>query len=450
MNRRFLTFASSLGLGALSFGLAACVAKTPQRPDGSPASPGTLLTGLAALGDWTTDAPGVRRKIVAGDLPKPYETRSTDNGPRWAPKPDDATPKAPAGFTVTRFADKLWGVRVIKTAPNGDIFAVDSNSGKVLVLRDADGDGKPDFVQTFARGLVKPFGLSFYPTAGEPQYVYVGNTDSVVRFPYKSGDTVAGGPAETVVSNIPGGGRLRGGGHWTRAVAFSKDDKTMFVSVGSISNVDDPDQNKNEDRRAAILAFDPDGKNERIYASGIRNAVGIATQPGTGTLWCSVNERDGLGDMLPSDYVSSVKEGGFYGWPYYYIGGNQDPRHEGKKSDLKDKVIVPDVLLQSHSASLDLAFYTGEQFPKEFRGGIFAAEHGSWNRARRTGYKVVFIPVDNKGKATGEYVDFLTGFVKSDDEVWGRPVGVTVAKDGALLVFDDSSNSIWRVAYTGK
>ena len=192
------------------------------------------------------------------------------------------------------------------------------------------------------------------------------------------------------------------------------------------------------------------GKNERIYASGIRNAVGIATQPGTGTLWCSVNERDGLGDLLPSDYVTSVKEGGFYGWPYYYIGGNQDPRHAGKHPELKDKVIVPDVLLQSHSASLDLAFSTGNQFPKEFRGGVFAAEHGSWNRARRTGYKVVYLPVDKKGKATGEYIDFLTGFVKNDQEVWGRPVGVTVAKDGSLLVCDDSSASIWRIAYTGK
>ena len=452
MNRRSLTLFSSISLGALSLGLAACVAKTPLTlsASSSPSAPGTLLTGQAAFGDWSTDAPGVRRKIVASDLPKPFDSPSVDNGPHGAPQPEGAWPKAPAGFKVERFAEKMYGVRTVKTAPNGDIFAVDSNGGNVLVLRDADGDGKPEVVQTFAKGLFKPFGLAFYPSRGEPQYVYVANTDSVVRYPYKSGDTVARGPAERLIDTIPSGGRLRGGGHWTRALAFSKDDRTLYVSVGSVSNNDDPDENKGETRRADILAFDVDGKNERLYASGIRNAVGIATQPGTGALWCSVNERDTLGDMLPSDYVTHVQEGGFYGWPYYYIGGNPDPRHVGKHPELQSKVIVPDVLLQSHSASLDLAFSTGGQFPREWRGGIFAAQHGSWNRARRTGYKVVYIPVDKKGKATGEYVDFLTGFVKSNEEVWGRPVGVTVAKDGALLVCDDGSASIWRVTYTRK
>ncbi len=405
-----------------------------------------VRTGTEALGDWTTDAPGVKRRLTPADLPKPGDTPSVDNGPRYAPQPEGAWPKAPAGFTVERFAEKLWGVRTLKTAPNGDIFAVDSNQGRLLILRDENRDGKPDFVQTFAKDLTKPFGLAFYPSGTNPKFIYVGNTDSVVRFPYQSGDTVARGSAETVVGNLPGGGRLRGGGHWTRAVAFSKDDKTMFVSVGSISNNDDPDENKNEERRACVLAFDPDGKKERIFASGIRNAVGLAVQPGTGTLFCSVNERDGLGDMLVPDYVSSVREGGFYGWPYFYIGGNEDPRHAGKKPELKNRVLVPDVLLQSHSASLDLCFSTSKSFPKEFQGGIFAAEHGSWNRARRTGYKVVYIPTDKKGKPTGEYVDFLTGFVKSDAEIWGRPVGVTVARDGALLVCDDASGSIWRVS----
>jgi glucose/arabinose dehydrogenase len=407
------------------------------------------LTGTAALGDWSTDSPGVRRKLTPADLPKPGDTPSVDNGPRYAPQPEGAWPKAPAGFTVERFAEKLWGVRVLKTAPNGDIFAVDSNRGRVLLLRDENSDGKIEFVQVFAKDLVKPFGLAFWPSGNNPKYLYVGNTDSVVRIPYQSGDSVARGKAETVVDNIPGGGRLRGGGHWTRAVAFSKDDKTLFVSVGSISNNDDPEVNKLEERRACVLAYTPEGKNERIFASGIRNAVGLAVQPGTGTLFCSVNERDGLGDMLVPDYVSSVKEGGFYGWPYFYIGGNEDPRHAGKKPDLKSKVIVPDVLLQSHSASLDLCFSSGQSFPKAWRGGIFAAEHGSWNRARRTGYKVVYIPTDKKGKPTGEYIDFLTGFVKNDAEIWGRPVGVTVAKDGALLVCDDASAAIWRIRWTG-
>jgi len=229
-------------------------------------------------------------------------------------------------------------------------------------------------------------------------------------------------------------------------VVFSLDGRRMFVSIGSKSNVSDDDQ---EARRADILEFDPEGKNEKPYATGIRNPVGLAVQPGTGVLWTSVNERDGLGDHLVPDYVTHVEEGGFYGWPWYYLGDHQDPRHEGKHPELKGKAIVPDVLLQSHSASLDLAFYTGDKFPDEYKGDLFAAEHGSWNRARKTGYKVVRIPLKD-GKATGEYEDFLTGFVTEDGEVWGRPVGVAVAKDGALLVTDDGSGTIWRVSTKAK
>ena len=220
----------------------------------------------------------------------------------------------------------------------------------------------------------------------------------------------------------------------------------MFVSVGSRSNNSD---DQGENRRADILEFDPQGKNEKLYASGIRNPVGLAIQPGTGVVWTSVNERDGLGDHLVPDYITHVEEGGFYGWPWYYIGDHQDPDHVGKHPELKDKVIVPDVILQSHSASLDLAFYTGDQFPAEYKGDIFASEHGSWNRARRTGYKVIRVPLKD-GKATGEYEDFLVGFVTPDGDVWGRPVGVTVAKDGALLVTDDGSGTVWRVSHSGK
>ena len=229
-------------------------------------------------------------------------------------------------------------------------------------------------------------------------------------------------------------------------MAFSPDGKRMFVSVGSKSNVDDNDGRGPTRRHPRIR---PEGKNEKIYASGIRNPVGLAIQPGTGVIWTSVNERDGLGDHLVPDYITHVQEGGFYGWPWYYIGDHQDPRHEGKHPELKDKVIVPDVILQSHSASLDLAFYTGDQFPAEFKGDLFASEHGSWNRARRTGYKVVRVPLKD-GKATGEYEDFLVGFVTPEGNVWGRPVGVTVAKDGALLVTDDGSNTIWRVSFEGQ
>jgi glucose/arabinose dehydrogenase len=410
-------------------------------------------TGKDALGDWTTDAPGVRRLITPADLPPPYDTRSANNGPRVVGRPEGAWPKAPQGFTVTQFATGLANPRVIVTAPNGDLFVAESGAGRLHVLRDADGDGKPEVNEVFATGLKRPFGVAFYPLGANPKWVYVGNTDSVVRFPYRSGDLKAAGAEEMLIDDIPSGReQVGGGGHWTRDLQFSADGKTLFVSVGSRSNVSD---DSSENRRAAILAYSvgadgkPDRKSERTYAWGIRNPVGLAVQPGTGTLWTSVNERDNLGDHLVPDYVTSVKENGFYGWPWYYIGGNQDPRHKGKHPELKDRVIVPDVLVQSHMASLDLDFYTGKAFPKEYQGTIFAAEHGSWNRERRTGYKVIRLPM-NGGKPTGEYEDFLTGFVTADGNVWGRPVGVTTGRDGALYVTDDGSDSVWRVAYTGK
>jgi glucose/arabinose dehydrogenase len=275
----------------------------------------------------------------------------------------------------------------------------------------------------------------------------VGNTDSVVRFPYHVGDLKARGPQEVIVPDLPAGGQLTGGGHWTRDIAFSRDGRKMYVAVGSHSNVDDPDTTPAEKDRADILEFNPDGSGRRVYAFGIRNPVGIAVHPQTGELWASVNERDGLGDNLVPDYITHVQEGGFYGWPWFYMGGNQDPRLAGKHPELKSKVITPDVLIQPHSASLQMVFYTAMQFPAEHRDSILAAEHGSWNKAVRTGYKVIRVPLKNNA-ATGEYEDFLTGFVTSDGQVWGRPVGVTVASDGALLVSDDGSNSIWRVSYS--
>lgn len=405
------------------------------------------FTGKEALGDWTTDAPGVRRKITVADLATPYDTPSANNFPRVVPRPEGAQLKVPDGFEVTEFAKGLTEPRVIVRAPNGDLFLAESRGNRIRVFRDADGDGKPEVNEVFATGLNRPFGIAFHPVGPEPKFIYVGNTNSVVRFPYKVGDTKVTGEAETIVKSIASGNeQVGGGGHWTRDLEFSPDGKTLYVAVGSRSNVSD---DASETRRANILAYDPDGKNERIFAYGIRNPVGLATHPKTGQLWTSVNERDGLGDNLVPDYITHVEEGGFYGWPWYYLGPNQDPRHNGKRPELKEKVIVPDVLLQSHMASIDMTFYDGKQFPEAYVNDAFASEHGSWNRARRVGYKVIRIPMKD-GKATGEYEDFLVGFVTPDGNVWGRPAGVAVAKDGALMVTDDGSGTVWRVAYTAK
>jgi len=401
-----------------------------------------LLTGKRAMGDWTTDAPGVLRKIVVSDLPAPNFQESVKNQPKQVKRPEGAWPKVPKGFTVELYAEKLKKPRVIVTAPNGDIFVAESKSDRVSVLRDTNGDGKPDVNEVFASGLKQPFGIAFYPTGPEPKYIYVANTDAVVRLPYTNGQTKAEGEPEKLV-DLSGGGQLTGGGHWTRDIVFSKDGKKLFISIGSKSNADDTEE---ENERARIFETDPDGKNKRVYAWGIRNPVGLAVHPETGELWTSVNERDEIGNDLVPDYVTRVKDGGFYGWPWYYLGGNQDPRHPGKKPELKDKIIVPDVLIQSHSASLDLVFYDGERFPEAYKNQAFVAEHGSWNRDRRTGYKVIVVPNKN-GIPSGEYQDFLTGFVTPEGDVWGRPVGVTVAKDGSLLVTDDAGDCIWRVSH---
>jgi glucose/arabinose dehydrogenase len=393
--------------------------------------------------------PGAAHKITVQDLPQPYATRSVDRGPReMVARPANVWPQAPAGFKVEQYATGLDNPREIRTAPNGDLFVAESQPGRVRVFRGIGKDGKPEQTSVFATGLTLPFGIAFYPPGPNPQYVYIANTDSVVRFPYQKGDLRARGSSQTMVPNVPGFGRLRGGGHWTRDLAFSPDGKRMFISVGSHSNVDDTDNNPVEFHRADILVASPDGADLKVYAWGIRNPVGITINPQSGELWASVNERDELGDNLPPDYITHVQEGGFYGWPWYYIGGHQDPRLRGKHPELKDKVIVPDVLLQPHNASLEMVFYQGSQFPAEYRGDAFAAEHGSWNRAVRTGYEVIRVPMRN-GRATGEYKDFLTGFITSDGQVWGRPVGVAVAPDGSLMVSDDGSNSLWRVSYTG-
>ncbi|MGI8961285.1 MAG: PQQ-dependent sugar dehydrogenase [Bryobacteraceae bacterium] len=402
---------------------------------------GPVLTGQAAFTNYKKEAPGVVRKITVADLPKPFATKSAGNEPTVVPRPSDAWPKAPAGFKVDLYANGLDEPREIRTAPNGDLFVAESHAGQIKIFRGMTKDSKPEQTSTFATGLREPFGIAFYPPGGNPNWLYIGNTNSVVRFAYKNGDLKASGAAEILISGIPTGG------HSTRDLAFSQDGKRMFLSVGSRSNVDDPDTHPREHNRANILEYTPDGKFVKVYGAGIRNPVGIAIQPETGELWCSVNERDELGDNLVPDYITHVQEGGFYGWPWYYMGDHQDPRHQGTHPELKNKVIVPDVLLQPHNASLEMTFYEGKQFPNDYKGDVFAAEHGSWNKADRAGYEVIRVPLKD-GKATGEYEDFMTGFVMPDGQVWGRPVGVAVAPDGSLMVSDDGSKSIWRVSYT--
>ena len=403
---------------------------------------GTMLTGAAAFSTAVTEKPGTFRKITVADLPAPFSTPSSANQSHIVPRPADASLQVPPGFQVQLFATGFEQPRELRTAPNGDVFVADSSAGEIKVMHGMAG-GKAESVTLFAGGFNRPFGMAFYPPGSDPQYLYVGNTNSVVRLHYRNGDLKASGPAEVVVKSLPSGG-----GHWTRNIVFTRDARKMLVSVGSRSNVDDADGNAAEVNRADVLEFNPDGTGQRVFASGIRNCVGEAIQPETGDLWCSTNERDLLGDNLPPDYITHVQEGGFYGWPWYYTGGHQDPRHAGKHPELRDKVIVPDVLLQPHNASLGIVFYEGKQFPPEYKGQIFAAEHGSWNRATRTGYEVIRVPIEH-GKATGAYEDFVTGFVTPDGKVWGRPVGVTVASDGSLLVSDDGSASVWRVSYSG-
>ena len=419
---------------------------------------GGVLEGRAAFGDWRADAPGTRRLIRPSDLPRPQPADSVANMVRVAHRTDER-PRVPAGFAVDLFASGLAAPRLIRTAPNGDVFVSESRAGRISVLR-ADG-GAPAKKSVFASGLQYPFGIAFYPPGPDPQWVYVGDTGAVVRFPYRNGDLAARGEPETIVPRLPVGG------HATRDVVFSPDGATMYVSIGSGSNDAEgmtrlsgaSRQNFIADHplgatwgsdadRADVLAFDAQGKNKKIFATGIRNCVGMAVAP-DGTLWCSTNERDDLGNDLPPDYVTRVRAGSFYGWPWYYIGGNEDPHHRGERPDLKDKVTVPDVLIEAHSASLGMTIYDGAQFPAEYRGSLFAAQHGSWNRSKRTGYKVIRAIVKN-GVPTGEYEDFATGFVVNDSTVWGRPVGVAVDKDGALLISEDASGTIWRVSYTGQ
>jgi glucose/arabinose dehydrogenase len=393
--------------------------------------------GSAAYGDWHSDALGVVRHITVDSLPVPYATGSASQAPAILTRPAGATLHVPSGFLVKQLAAGLSAPRTLRTAPNGDVFVAESSGNRVLVLRLVDGKVRSNTV--FADGFDYPYGIAFWPPGPAAQFVYVAETGRVVRFPYQAGDLTARGAAEVIVPHVP-----MGGNHWTRDLVFSRDGRTMFVSVGSHRDVG----TQGEYERADVLAFDPDGGRRRIFASGLRNCSGEALAP-TGDLWCVVNERDSLGDNLPPDYATSVREGAFYGWPWFYIGDHEEPRLMRQRRDLMGHVTVPDVLIQPHSAPLAIAFYEGGQFPAQYHGDAFVTLHGSWNRRLRTGYKVIRLRF-REGKPTGQYEDFLTGFVVSDEAVWGRPVGIAVTNDGALLMSEDGNGTIWRIAWNGE
>lgn len=368
-------------------------------------------------------------EVRADKLPPPYHTPSAGNPPRVVSRPANARLHVPDGFTIGLWAEKLEDPRNMALAPNGDIFVAETAAGRISILRDTNGDGKADRRSVFVSGQNEPFGLAF-----RGNHLYVGNTDAVMRFRYPEG-----GRPERLAA-------LPSGGHSTRNVIFNRDGSKVYVAVGSRSNVS---VESDEPKRAAITEMNPDGSGQRIFASGLRNPVGLAWNPADGTLWTAVNERDGLGDDLVPDYITEVRRGGFYGWPYSYIGRNVDPRRKGERPDLVAKAIVPSVLIQAHAAALGLVFYNGKMFPEKYRGGAFVALHGSWNRANRTGYSVIHVPFRN-GKPLGGYDDFAIGWAPdpASKTVWGRPVGLLVLPDGSLLVSDDGAGVIWRVSYS--
>ena len=398
--------------------------------------------------DWRSDAPGVLHRVTVADLPKPFATNSAGNSAQYVAPSASFLPKVPAGFTVSPFSQDMDGPRNMRTAPNGDLYVVETGRGRISVFRN-QGGRLSAARETFAENLNQPFGIAFLRG-----YVYVANVGSVVRIPS------AGGKPETVVANLS-----TTGGHSTRDIAVSADGQYMYVSVGSASNVAE-DIGKapadfiaghalgeswgSEAGRALVLRFRTDGSDRHVFATGIRNCVGLAFRPGTNDLYCTTNERDMLGDNLVPDYFTRIADGQFFGWPWYYLGDHEDPRQAGLRPDLKGKVSLPDTLFVSHSAPLGFTFYhapvgAASAFPPQYDGAAFIALHGSWNRAARTGSKVVIARMKD-GRPTGEYEDFLTGFILDDRHVSGRPVGVAVGPDGALYVSDDAGNRIWRVA----
>ncbi|MDI1256382.1 MAG: sorbosone dehydrogenase family protein [Flavobacterium sp.] len=395
------------------------------------------------------------------NLPKPYATKSVKNFSKVLGWKNDQKPIAPEGFTVTKFADKLENPRWLYIAENGDVFVAESgtripkekrsdekdeffksksqnfgSANRITLFRDKDKDGVYESKYSYLSGLNQPFGMLVLNN-----YFYVANSDELLRFPYNSKDSINSGKEEKILE-LPSGGYNN---HWTRNIITNPEKTKIYITVGSASNVAEHGMLE-EIRRANILEINPDGTEEKIYASGLRNPNGMDWAPGSKNLWTAVNERDDLGDELVPDYATSVKEGGFYGWPYSYFGGNEDPSHKGERPDLVKKAIVPDIALGSHTASLGLVFYRNDAFPEKYKNGMFIGQHGSWNRSVISGYKVIFVPFKD-GKPSGKPEDFLTGFVAnaSKSEVYGRPADVAVLADGSLLVTDDAAKVIWRI-----
>lgn len=406
-------------------GLAACTDKKITKEEKQEAKAEGSTTVQTAIGPLT--------------LPAPFTTESVTKHNSMEDWPEGATPKAPAGFTVTRFASDLKNPRNTYIAPNGDIFVTESGTSgsadQITILRDKDKDGTFETRAVFAEKLNQPYGTLILKN-----YFYIANTDGLYRYPYKEGDMKLQSPAQKIV-NLPAGGYNN---HWTRNLIANADGSKIYITVGSGSNVAEHGM-ENEARRANILEINPDGSGEQIYAAGLRNPVGVDWNPVTKELWTAVNERDELGDGLVPDYITSVKPGGFYGWPYSYYGQIEDPRMKGQGKDLVAKALVPDVPVGNHTASLGLCFYTGNNFPAKYKNGAFVGQHGSWNSSQLAGYKVLFVPFEN-GKP-GKPEDFLTGFIADEKKAkaYGRPVDVTVMNDGSLLVNDDSGNTLWKI-----
>jgi len=419
----------------------------------------------AQSANWRLDAPGVMHRINLASLPPPYATASARNNSSVVPKPANAALALPPGFHIEPFVLGLVGPRKMLTAPNGDILVTEMTGGRVTVLHPSPDGRRAAGTDVYLQGLKQPFGLAFFPNAHHPEWLYVAETNRVTRYAYRVGDMKPRGEAEIVVPQLPSGV-----GHSTRDIAFSKDGRQLFVSVGSGSNVAETMSKKTpaeikswdaahglgaawdaETDRAAVLVFDAASPAAPvIYATGIRNCVSLTVQPVNGALWCTTNERDALGDDLVPDYSTRVKLGSFYGWPWYYMGSNEDPRLKGERPDLAGKVSVPDVPYQAHSAALSMTFYEASSgkaaFPAAFAGDAIVGFHGSWNRSLRTGYKLVRVHMRN-GEPTGDYEDFLTGFVVDDSHVWGRPVATAELSDGSLLMSEDGNNVIYRIWY---